>query len=170
MGIGTLRRYHRHKIQTAIQNGENAIASVFQSKLEANPGTPLPFNIQANARASLVNASITALEDVLNTTDAELIALPHITAKNVQALRDQIQAAITARDIPGGAHVLPSLFPADSVSVSAALTVAGYTTYESLADHTVKHLELIPGVAPTNAPSSAPAILEAYAAWLASQA
>lgn len=164
MGIGTLRRYHRHKIQTAIQNGDVAIASVFQHKLEQNPGTGLPYNLQANTRASLVNASITALEDVLNTTDTELIALPHITSKNVQALRDQVQAAITARDIPGGKHALPSLFPADN-----ALTVAGYTTYESLAGHTVKHLELIPGVAPTNSPSSAPAILEAYAAWVAAQ-
>lgn len=165
MGIGTLRRYHRHKIDTALQNGDDAIAGVFQDKLNANPGTRLPFNIQANARASLIAAHMTALEDVLNATDTELIALSHITSKNVQALRDQVQAAIIARNIPGGAHALPSIFPADN-----ALTVAGYTTYESLADHTVKHLELIPGVAPTNQASSAPAILEAYTAWVATQA
>jgi hypothetical protein len=159
-----LRRYHRQKVQAAILAGEEAVAGVFQHKLNENPGTPLPYNIQANTRASLIAANMTALEDVQNATDEELTALPHITSKNVQALRDQVQAALTARDIAGGAHALPSDFPADN-----ALTVAGYTTYESLADHTVKHLELIPGVAPTNLPSSAPAILEAYAAWVAAQ-
>lgn len=159
MGLGTIRRHHRRKLEAALAIGLDAIASVYSGKLLGDGGTPLPYNIQVNVRASLFEKGF-KLEDFGASTDAELIALSHITEKNVGALRTQVQSAIQARDVSLGKHPLSVNFP-----VQAALIAAGYSTLESLEAHSPKYLELIPGVGDEHAQ----AVLEAYTAWVASQ-
>jgi hypothetical protein len=71
MGIGTLRRYYRHKVVANNAAGDVGVAMAFQAKLEATAGTPLLETFPH--RQLLIDRGYTMVEDLHSATIEELM-------------------------------------------------------------------------------------------------
>lgn len=86
----TVRRHRMLKRFSCLDSGDEELAAVWRSKQEGTPATALPSDTPA--RAALVAAGYSAVEDIGDAVAAELVQRANLTTREAAAVVAYIAA------------------------------------------------------------------------------